>query len=52
MILIVLMAAAGLAGCVGDEDEETTDSGSTMDASDGGYTYCLLYTSPSPRDFG
>ena len=39
MILIVLMAAAGLAGCVGDEDEETTDSGSTMDASDGGYTY-------------
>ena len=39
MILIVLMAAAGLAGCIGDDDEEKTDSGSTMDASDGGYTY-------------
>ncbi len=35
MILIVLMAAAGLAGCIGDEDEKE----STMDASDGGYTY-------------
>ncbi len=36
LILIALMAAAGLAGCVGDDDES---SESTMDASDGGYTY-------------
>ena len=35
MILIVLMAATGLAGCIGDE----SDNESTMDASDGGYTY-------------
>ena len=38
MILIVLMAAAGLAGCIGDDDDEKTDA-STMDAADGGYTY-------------
>ena len=37
MILIVLMAAAGLAGCIGDDDEKT--EASTMDAADGGYTY-------------
>ena len=37
MILIVLMAAAGLAGCIGDDDEKTETS--TMDAADGGYTY-------------
>jgi len=37
MILIVLMAAAGLAGCIGDDDEKTEES--TMDAADGGYTY-------------
>jgi len=37
MILIVLMAAAGLAGCIGDDDEKT--EASTMDDADGGYTY-------------
>ena len=37
MILIVLMAAAGLAGCIGDDDEKTEES--TMDDADGGYTY-------------
>ena len=38
LLLIVLMATAGLAGCIGDEEDkdETTVS---MDASDGGYTY-------------
>ena len=32
MILIVLMAAAGLAGCVGDEDEETTKKEPTKES--------------------
>ena len=40
LLLIVLMATAGLAGCIGDEDEEENDETTvSMDASDGGYTY-------------
>ena len=40
LLLIVLMATAGLAGCIGDEDEEDNDETTvSMDASDGGYTY-------------
>ncbi len=40
LLLIVLMATAGLAGCIGDEDEDEKENAvSSMDASDGGYTY-------------
>ena len=40
LLLIVLMATAGLAGCIGDDDEEENESSvPSMDASDGGYTY-------------
>ena len=39
LLLIVLMATAGLAGCIGDEDEEKEETTVSMDASDGGYTY-------------
>ena len=37
LLLIVLMAVSGLAGCLGTDDDEETAS--TMDAADGGYTY-------------
>tara|TARA_X000000368_G_scaffold344590_2_gene283437 strand:+ start:1330 stop:2457 length:1128 start_codon:yes stop_codon:yes gene_type:complete len=37
LLLIALMAVSGLAGCLGTDDDEETES--TMDASDGGYTY-------------
>ena len=38
LLLIVLMATAGLAGCIGDEDEDEKESSvPSMDASDGGY---------------
>ena len=40
LLLIVLMATAGLAGCIGDEDEDEKETEmSSMDATDGGYTY-------------
>ena len=37
LLLIALMAVSGLAGCLGTDDDEETES--TMDAADGGYTY-------------
>ena len=37
LLLIALMAVSGLAGCLGTDDDEETES--SMDASDGGYTY-------------
>ena len=37
LLLIALMAVSGLAGCLGTDDDEETES--TMDASDGGYIY-------------
>tara|TARA_Y100000589_G_scaffold16560_1_gene13509 strand:- start:1295 stop:2572 length:1278 start_codon:yes stop_codon:yes gene_type:complete len=39
MILIVLMAAAGLAGCIGDDDDDDGGSSTTVVVTDGGYTY-------------
>jgi len=39
LLLIALMAVSGLAGCLGSEEDETTDAAEAMDAEDGGYTY-------------
>ena len=41
MMTLVLIGSA-IAGCAGNDVD--------LDDADGGYTYCLLYTSPSPRD--
>ena len=61
VLVVLLFSTSMLAGCFGEDTSENGDEGSTFDVypepwdrSDLVYDdqdiYCLLYTSPSPRD--
>ena len=49
-LFLLLIGGTMLSGCIGNPKLEEDTIGEIISEKDPVYDYCLLYTSPSPRD--